>query len=396
MSTYVTAQVFAKNTIDLSPCLPVESLNCDNIRIGSMYWGVPQIIHGQFAGYKRLMSNTKPTPDSVRLIGLYDFRAFINYYLPVVDDATPTTWSDLCNGCCGTNPALANYVVPVPIVEDSPCPDVPGGTPTYTYEFLLPANPNSLNIALAGSFNGSYGTPTPTVGGYANYAAIQTWLAANWSAYGTWTQHTVGSNTFQKLVSTTSISAGVQFGLVPKNYCLAIPAGTNNINTLTADGVDIPLGFTLAMNPSNPQALFNALAPYLNQDNGLSFRTAGTPATSKIGYNGTLVPQSVKLDASVIASFTSGVCPFTFLFTIPAFVGGQHYHVTQASFDGTPATADITGQAFASIAAMLTWLNVAAPTGWGSYGTWTSPDGTHIQLSSTTVTTVTNLTVTES
>lgn len=386
MAEIIKIKIIRKDAFLFAEAPQWVEIPCTGAKLVDIVWMRPLVKDGIVVEYQTIIDTAanKPTPDSIR-IGVIDTGGN-RYYAVLADNATDSVFTNACNACCGSTPTLADVAIFPPIVQDCPCADASGN---YIWDWPLPYNPNTLAMLIGGTFDGAAATPAYTSTGFANAAALLTWVQANWGAYGTWSL-TV-SSTVLHLTSTTTKCAGVNIPLVPAVYCLSLPA---DHSALLIDGIDI--GGTVSLFPSgpisvsdsNPSALQFALNGFLV---GTVTVVAGAP--TKIAYVGYQAPVALRYNGGAVSggSFTSGACTWTFSITIPADVGGQNYHVTQASFNGVVATTDITGQAFATIATMLTWLNA----NW-AYGTWTSPDGTHILLTSTTTYTVTGLTVTQS
>src|SRR4051812_30203503 len=177
-----STQVIQRNEISYAACPRTENIPCEGTIIQGLWWAVPQVYGGGIDGYKitkgEIRDNyTKPSADSIRVLRVYNAIANNTYWIAVADADTEAVFVDKCNACCGATPSMGVVTIPDPIIEQAPCADVPNGTPLYTFEFPIPANPNTLMIALNDfTFNGVAGTPTPTAGGYASAAAILTWV----------------------------------------------------------------------------------------------------------------------------------------------------------------------------------------------------------------------------
>lgn len=389
--TYVKGQIALRNGIDLTAQNVVEQLPCEKVEVIGCEWLIPQQQGGRFTGYARRISPTKPTVDSIHAVRLSVIPHNSDVWVPIGDSSNESDWTSRCNACCGTNPAMPVITYPTPIVENTVCPVVSGGTSAYTFTATFPEDALSFNIGLSASFNGAYPTPAISAAGFATPADMLTWIQANWGAYGTWSINTLAGSVKQlQLTGATTTSAGLHLYLIAKTYSVTLPTVAGMIDTITIDGVDITFP-AVSLDAANPYAALNAIAAYL--DGTLTVISGGTPAKVEYEFTGLQVPTTLKLSTGgTVATFAAGAHSFTFTFAHPADVGGQNYHVTQPSFDGVVGTPDITGSAFALQSDMVTWFitNMAA------YGTWSSVDGTHIKLVSGTVLAVTNLTITQS
>lgn len=279
-----------------------RQISCVNVNPQAIVWLVPRGADERVQGYEPIIQTLRPTADALKTIKVEDYENHNVFYIAIDDSVVFTDFAANCNECCGPTPAFAKPTIPVPIIEEKPCPTVPPGTAVYKYDFPLPQNPNTLNYSLQGSFNGAYATPTPSAGGYANAAAVLAFVQGSWGAYGTWTL--TAGNTILHMESTTSITGDVQIGLVPADYCMDIPSSPATIDSLVVDGVTITFS-PVTLSRTSPQAAFYAIRPYLVGT--LEIVISG--GHNKFHYLGTQVPVSLKNGASVIATFSAGVCP---------------------------------------------------------------------------------------
>lgn len=352
-------------------CLQTKDISCDNTNVVGMKWMVPLYNNSVFQEWQTNLENTKPTPDSIRVVVVQTLNPEKHtYYIAVDDAAVPSVFTDLCNACCGATPSAPAYTLPVPIVQDCPCTDPATGN--YLFTWVVPNNPNGLNIVLSGIFNGAVVTPVPTGGGYANIAAILTWVQANWAAYGTWTS--VGQALKLSATSTQAKCAGVGFALVPATYCFTYPSGSS---TMTADSIVIQtnatgpvtvvtkfIGGSITFSNTNTGPLLFALSALMP---GVFAVNPGV--TNKLNYTGLLVPVKLQLAGVDVAGggFVSGICQNVYNFAIPSNPSSFNYFITADTFNGVAGTPVPLVGGWASTGSMLTWLNA----NWSAYGVWT-------------------------
>lgn len=313
-----STQVIQVNEISYGACPRTENIPCEGTQMQGLWWAEPTTIGGAVNGYKIVKGDArdnyaKPTTDSIRVQRVFNTVNNYTYWLAVDDAAEESLFVDRCNACCGATPVMPTVTIPAPIVEQMPCPNVPNGTPTYTFEFAIPANPNTLKIALNNfTFNAVAGTPTPTAPptGYASAAAILTWVQANWAAYGTWSL--VNSSKELQLVSTTTVSAGGTIDLIAKSYCFQIPGTSTETNGITIGSTDVDFPNIFFDNTSAPNrnAIVNAIAPFFaNGADDLSIVFSSPNYFVK--YTGLQLPVHLLLDGATISgtTFATGTCP---------------------------------------------------------------------------------------
>lgn len=313
-----STQVIQMNEISYGACPRTENIPCEGTQIQGLWWAEPTVYGGAVNGYKILKGDSrtnyaKPSTDSIRVIRVYNIVNDYTYYLAVADGDTESVFVDRCNACCGTTPVMPTVTIPAPIIEDAPCPDVPNGTPTYTFNFAIPANPNSLKLALDNfTFNGVAGTPTPVAPptGYVSAATILTWVQANWGAYGTWSLQNTSKDL--RLVSTSTESAGGTIDLIAASYCFQIPGTATETNGITigATNVSFPNIFFDDTTEPNRNAIINAIAPYFaNGYDDLSI--VEDTGDFFVKYTGLQLPVHLLLDGSTVSgtTFATGTCP---------------------------------------------------------------------------------------
>lgn len=279
------------------------NLTVKNLTIRGQGWFIPQIYDERCVAYNPVLGDiVKPQVDAVKFIQVTDQESHQEIYFAIEDSATLADFVDKCNGCCGPAPEMTAPTIPVPIVEQQPCPTVAPGTQTYTFRFPFPANPNSLNFLLQASFNDAYASPAPDPAGHASAAATLTWVQANWGGKGTWS---LDGTAALVLVSTTTITANVSIGLLKKDYCLPIPSTAAMVDRIVIDGVEITFEPTL-LSRTTPEAVFYKIRPYL--DGTLNIVSTGSPAFNKYQYSGVQLPGALKNGATTVASFGAGAC----------------------------------------------------------------------------------------
>lgn len=306
-----STQVLQVNNIPLYECPKTASIPCEGTQLQGIYWGVPIMGGGIQTGWQWVIQATQPTADSVRAIRLWDPSTSTTWYIAVTADQTSEeAFVSRCNACCGTTPSMPTVTYQAPVYEECPCAVDVNGTNTYTYYFPVPTNPNALNYLItSSSFNQVAGTPAPAGGGYANIAAVLTFLqtaVTGWAAYGTWSL--VNSNTLIKLVSTTVTCAGLNLSLLAKSYCFAIPDADTTANGMRIGGQDLtfPLVHFSDDSASTRQAIVDAIRPFLIGD--LVIVGSGP---YYVKYTGFQVPNRLNLNGAAVSgtTFATGTCP---------------------------------------------------------------------------------------
>jgi hypothetical protein len=281
--------------------------DCLNVNPIAIVWLQPIAHGGQITGYEPIIGGSRPSVDAVKTIKVENYNTHDIDFIAVEDSVVFSDFADMCNECCGDTPEFAAPTIPVPIIEEHPCPNVPNGTPTYTYQYPILANPNTLKYLLSGSFNGAYPANTPDTAGYTNEAAVLAFAqdaGAGWGNYGTWTIVTpaTGPHLLQ-LVSTTTKSANVVISLLAVAYCMDIPTPDALIDTIVigADTITFP---AVTLSRTTPEAAFYAIRPYLTGD----LQIVTSSGHKKFQYTGLQVPHTLKLATATVATFTAGVC----------------------------------------------------------------------------------------
>lgn len=301
----IKSQIFFRNGFDIVAANRSEPLPCYGTQAFGTEWIVPIVRRGRLDHYRPgVIQDTKPTPDAIKVIKLEITGTNQTVLIPIPDNGTVGDWVNKCNQCCGTSPTMTVVTPPPVVIEQEPCPTDPGGVLTRTFFDLYPDNPNSLNIGMIGSFNGSFPGVQPPSAGFATPALALAWAQANWAAYGTWTNQNAATKL--QLVSTTTLTAGFSLFLVPEIYCLEIAAyNGDEVNQIVISGQTIDID-QLTIETANPQALYFAIADLLP---GLQFLQDSNNANAPyIQYTGLQVPVKLMLDGVDVAVFTSGVC----------------------------------------------------------------------------------------
>jgi hypothetical protein len=302
---YVNAQIFMRDGSDIVAANRIEPLPCEGTIVRGIEWLVPVTDRGRFSHYRAgVIQDVQPTPDSIKVIRLEITSKNQTVWIPIPNNGTLADWVNKCNMCCGNSPSMTLVTPPAVIIETTPCPSTPQGTPVYTFFDTFPQNPNALNISLSGSFNGAFPGVQPPAGGFANVAAVLTWVQANWAAYGTWTLE--NGNTRLQLESTTVTSAGFALGLVPKTYCLDIDANDGDVvDELVIGNQTISIPQT-TIETANPQALYFAVQQYLP---GVQLVFDSNNANAPyLQYTGLMVPVKFMLAGVDKAAWANGVC----------------------------------------------------------------------------------------
>ena len=311
---YVTSdQVLMENEQQNVDCPVSVQLPCASIQPQGTAWLVPIVNSGGILiGYNINHDTAKPTPDSVNTVRLWDKERNVTYWAAIDDADDETVFIDRCNACCGATPVMPTVTIPAPITEDCPCADSDGN---YTFFFPVPDNPNTLDFLITnGTFNGVAGTPTPAAGGYANIAAVLTFLqtaVTGWAAYGTWSL--VNSNKTIKLVSATTECANVVLGLEEASYCFEIPGTATPVNGIKI-GAGTPVNTEFPQisfddtTAARRQAIIDAIQPFLPQG---TLEIVDDSGTYYLKYTGISLPVNLTLDGSDVAgtTFSTGACP---------------------------------------------------------------------------------------
>ena len=311
MAEFIKASLAAENGViflgDEQQLIP-RVIPCKNVVAIGIFWLVPQVTGGRVDGYNFVIGGARPTADAVKTIKIQDNNNHNEDFIAVEDSITLDDFASKCNECCDVTPEFTAPTIPVPLVQEAPCPIIPSGTPVYPYDFPFPDNPNTLNYSLQGIFNGAYASPVPNPAGYANTAAVLTFAQAaspsGWANYGTWSIITLPSTRkILHLDSTTVLNGNVEIGLIAKSYCLDLPASPATINSIVIGGVTSTFP-AVTIDRANPAAAFDKIRPFLIGT--LTIETGSGHA--KYQYTGLQVPATLKNDATTVATWTAGAC----------------------------------------------------------------------------------------
>lgn len=314
---YITGWIAVENGIifltDPDNPLINRQISCKDTQFRNVAWLTPNGVDGAVKGYTRDLQDTAPSPDSLKVLELEDKVTHNVFSVAVTSGITGADFATKCNECCGATPSFDKPAIPIPIIEETPCPDIPAGTPLYPFEFAYPQNPHNLKYLLQGSFNGQYATPVPNPAGYANIAAVLAFAQAadpsgwaNYAAGGAWSNipAPVDGVAILKLTSTATQSAIVNISLLAASYCLDIPVSDATIDSIVVDGQTINFP-PVTLSRTSPQAAFNAIRPYLTG----TFDTVPSGGHNKFQYTGLQLPTDLKNGVTVVASFGAGLCP---------------------------------------------------------------------------------------
>lgn len=234
MAKSVLARILIKNSVQLLAGVVKEAIDCENARVDAMYWLVPVIRNQILQSYRPVLSAAKPTADSVHALRVTDKQSGFVYFIAMADSADATVFTNACNACCDSVTPMPDVVVPEPLLEADSCLD---DNDVYNYSYIAPALGAGEVYAVRGSLEGAAFTGEQN--SFASVAAFQVWAAANWAAYGTWT------NAGQKI---NLANATKKYGFVKllraktfdSNAPGALTAGQKYVLNVTIDGVVLP------------------------------------------------------------------------------------------------------------------------------------------------------------
>lgn len=289
------ARVFAQNTNGAMSCAPERPISCDEATVESVEWMVPYVVDGKNLGYRRVLQTDKPSPDSVKTLRIRVGGQ--TYWLLIKDTDDASVFADACNHCCADGlQTIATDAIPDVIVEDDAYPDAAGN---YTFVAQVPDVVAGQKITIDLSYNGGLRGDTAVPGaGFANAAALLTWLQANWAELGTFSLITGASGTTLVLTGTVVKSAGIFLDLNKADYNLDALVFPLTFDAVVSNGVTNTL--VAPKTVQNISELILAIGNYL-ADGTLTATTA-----THLKYNGTGVPASLKLAGVVVKAFNAG------------------------------------------------------------------------------------------
>lgn len=285
---FVNCYLLAKNTTGLTDCYlaretVIEAVPCINIEVRGVEWFVPQVVNGQFKGYTTKISTTQPTPDSVKTVRILDKMKLNTYWIIIPIGSDETVFSNNCNACCGSTPAIVPALsdMPLPIIQQCPCTDVNNN---YIFEFGVPPNPNALNYQVSGVyFDNAHRTDMDGQ----QFSSVALLLAALNFHFGAYATFTIQGNSIQGSSTATKCMA-MDIELHAANYCFTFGAATP-VDSIEISGTPyaFPTGIA-TIDVNNPNAIVAALQKLLVGT--FTLNVAGSPATGTLQYSGTQIP----------------------------------------------------------------------------------------------------------
>jgi len=290
----INAEIIAVGTdfayVNCNPAQTV-AIDCATATVKGEWWMSP------YPCLKGICYHKLPTSQTAFDIKVVEVetKEGVTYYL----SGALTDYVDKCNSCCGTTPDLTPSTIPVYIPNGTICPDADGNCVS---NFRVPSVGSGQTFTASIYINGAAGSPA-TSSAVATPAALLVYALANWAAYGTWT---LANNTLT-LTSTSYCNVVVQLALVASDYCIA-PTFPITFDEILRDGDNgatvtytLPTPVTVANNVQLAAALSSPI-------NYFADGTLTTAVATKVNYNGTGQPISIRLAGVVVNSWTHAVC----------------------------------------------------------------------------------------
>lgn len=267
------------------------SVNCSEITTPPVQaWIVP---NPTFTGYN-FPTYTAPSPGTAFDIEVVEVKVGTDTYR---FSGLLSQFITLCNQCCDAESFILTPIAYTPLVLQQPPIWTDNGdcTCTSTYNYRLPADGGGKAYTLKFYCNGVLiGTSTS----FTTVAAALAYAIANWGAYGTWTLS--GSVLILTNGDTPACNnSSIVVTYTTRDYCISL-AGLSGLtfNQLYTNNVIIATGTKTI---STPAAFVTAMQPFIS-DGTL------TAHTNSVQYHGTGLPQSIRLNTALIASFNVGGC----------------------------------------------------------------------------------------
>lgn len=307
---YIKVTVFKKNTVVFATPVNMD-IDCEQNTIRRVEYLVPEVVNGVLEDYiNRIIPDDTVAnfpPDAIKTIRFENTTTHDVVWVLAGDADDVATFTTACNQCCdGDTDFTRDFATfPLPILEDTLC-YAAGGSGTWTA--TAPINPFSSNFTLDNlthdggqAFSGLTLNPA----GYSSTALLATALNSGAGSAGTWSAPTTRSI---RLVSTTIYALHLDVVLVPKTYCLALPAsgfvGTSLI--MTADDnttqITVPIAPT-TVSRANAAVLLNELQKHMAGT--LEVKTF--TSINSIQFVGLQKPVKVT-DGTTNALFSLGAC----------------------------------------------------------------------------------------
>lgn len=207
----------------------------------------------------------------------------------------------LCNQCCDAESYTLTPIAYTPLTTQSAPVYVDNGDCTCSsfYYFRLPEDSETPKAYTVKFY--CNGVLIGTSSSFTTVAAALAYAQANWGAYGTWTL-TDSVLTLENAATPVCTHASVTVTFTTRDYCLDIHLLNGlTFDTYVTDGYSAATG-TIAISATGAAALVVALQPFVSDG------TLTAYSANRIHYSGTGLPQSLKLGAATIASFSAGTC----------------------------------------------------------------------------------------
>lgn len=304
MKQIIASIVVQAYALDFGLCQKLVS--CDNAKVLGFEWFTPIVNDGLLSGYRNVVLNEKPTPDSIKTIKVQVDGRMMN--IAVADNAPITDFSDACNACCDNGTVtLAAPVVPQIRYEEQICIGIDN---LYRISAFIPFTYAGQRLQLGMlTCNGDIkNNPAFPVNGFADKTAMLTFLTTNYAALGTFALQLsnggVGPNAgdFLTLASLICASASLSVELLKQNFCATVtfPLIYKGYKTNAKANVV----FAETKTATNMQELIGQLGSYF--PDGL----LTSPVAGKLNYYGIGVPEKILAanGTSTAATFTAGAC----------------------------------------------------------------------------------------
>jgi hypothetical protein len=305
MGIQIKVQPFIANNYELwrqANCnpLPSQGLNCEGQESQGQMWAVPITRNGAVDAYEFTYEDASTTAGAFKVVKTRNLIS--GDTMIILGDETE--FLTKCNACCGSLPEMTVITIPAADLDEEACcrTEITESDCIYELTGSVGAIPAGAKITLSGSANGVAFTPAAPAAGFATYALANTWINANWGAYGSSVLLKDPEDGVTDVgILFTAINKTGSFSVVLDNepYCLTIVAA-ETFNEVVHNGVTYPLGKVVTV--ANAAQVIPEISGFFADGTLTEF------SATKINYLGIGIPGGLYLNGVAVRSFVAGAC----------------------------------------------------------------------------------------